>query len=226
MKKKAMALVLALGLVTVGIVSGTMAWLTASSTEVQNTFTDSDINITLTESDTDSNEEGIQHNYKMIPGHTITKDPKVTIKEGSEPCWLFVQVIEDLGSWADNATAADPDNTFKDYLDYAVITDGEKKWTQGNGSEIPTNVYYIKVESATSTDAEYPILVENKVTVDGDNVTKAMMDEIDDEAEAKPTLTFQAYAVQLYTGAKDENGTRVEFTADQAWVKANGIANS
>ena len=86
MKKKAMALVLALGLVVVGIVGGTMAWLTAEATEVKNVFTDSDINITLTETGLNQNNE---NSYKMIPGHTITKDPKVTVVEGSEDCWLF-----------------------------------------------------------------------------------------------------------------------------------------
>ena len=204
MKKKAMALVLALVLVTVGIVGGTMAWLTAQATEVKNVFTDSDINITLTETELGQNNE---KSFKMIPGHTITKDPKVTLKAGSEACYLFVQVIEDLGDW--QTTATGDSKAFTDYLEYEVATN----WTKGNGTDIPVNVYYIKVDSVTSADTDYPILVGDKVKVSGDNVTKTMMDAIDEEDEAKPTLTFKAAAVQLY---KTQNE---EFTVSEAYAK-------
>lgn len=195
MKKKAMALVLALGLVTVGIVGGTMAWLTAQATEVKNVFTDSDINITLTEMGLSQNNE---KSFKMIPGHTIAKDPKVTLKAGSEACYLFVQVIEDLGDW--QTTATGDSKTFTDYLEYEVATN----WTKGDGTDIPVNVYYIKVDSVTSADTDYPILVDNEVKVNGDNVTKTMMDMIDGDNETKPTLTFKAAAVQLYQTQGEE----------------------
>lgn len=238
MKKKAMALVLALGLVVVGIVSGTMAWLTASSMEVKNTFTDSDISIVLDESkhnddgtlDTDTRVNG-NSNYKMIPGHTIAKDPMVTLDKDSEACYLFVQVTENLGAWSDN----DQTKSFKDYLSYAVNTTNWTALADNSG------VYYKKVDDPkTAPTAGYAVLKDNEVIVSGDNVTKPMMDEIDgvdsdgktdtDEAkaeiDARPTLTFKAYAVQLYTGAKNEDGTKVEFTAVDAWAKAVGTANS
>lgn len=85
MKKKTLALVLALTLLVAGIVGGTLAWLTDQTAEVKNTFTVGDINIGLTETTTD---------YKMVPGNTIAKDPTVTVKANSEACWLFVQVTE------------------------------------------------------------------------------------------------------------------------------------
>lgn len=85
MKKKALALVLALTLLVAGIVGGTLAWLTDQTAEVKNTFTVGDINIDLTETTTD---------YKMVPGNTIAKDPTVTVKANSEACWLFVKVTE------------------------------------------------------------------------------------------------------------------------------------
>lgn len=228
MKKKAMALVLALGLVVVGIVGGTMAWLTAEATEVKNVFTDSDINITLTETGLNQNNE---NSYKMIPGHTIAKDPVVKVDANSEACYLFVQVTENLGAWSDN----DQTKSFKDYLSYAVNTTNWTALADNSG------VYYKKVDDPkTAPTAGYAVLKDNEVIVIGDNVTKPMMDEIDgvdsdgktdtDEAkaeiDARPTLTFKAYAVQLYTGAKNEDGTKVEFTAVDAWAKAVGTANS
>lgn len=83
MKKKTLALVLALTLLVAGVVGGTLAWLTDQTAEVKNTFTVGDINIGLTETTAD---------YKMVPGNTIAKDPTVTVKANSEACWLFVKV--------------------------------------------------------------------------------------------------------------------------------------
>lgn len=85
MKKKTLALVLALTLLVAGVVGGTLAWLTDRTAEVKNTFTVGDINIGLTETTTD---------YKMVPGNAIAKDPTVTVKANSEACWLFVKVTE------------------------------------------------------------------------------------------------------------------------------------
>ena len=85
MKKKTLALVLALTLLVAGVVGGTLAWLTDQTAEVKNTFTVGDINIDLTETTAD---------YKMVPGNTIAKDPTVTVKANSEACWLFVEVTE------------------------------------------------------------------------------------------------------------------------------------
>ena len=66
MKKKTLALVLALTLLVAGVVGGTLAWLTDQTAEVKNTFTVGDINIGLTETTAD---------YKMAPGNTIPKTP-------------------------------------------------------------------------------------------------------------------------------------------------------
>lgn len=85
MKKKTLALVLALTLLVAGVVGGTLAWLTDRTTEVKNTFTVGDINIGLAETTAD---------YKMVPGNTIAKDPTITVKANSEACWLFVKVTE------------------------------------------------------------------------------------------------------------------------------------
>ena len=59
---------------------------------VVNTFTYGDINITLTET------KPANQQAKIIPGVDIEKDPKVTVKAGSEACWLFVKVENGLGN--------------------------------------------------------------------------------------------------------------------------------
>lgn len=84
MKKKSLALLLAIAIVVVGVVAGTLAWLTAKSDTVTNTFTTSDIDIDLAET--------TGNDYKMIPGCDIKKDPTVTVNKDSEDCWLFVKL--------------------------------------------------------------------------------------------------------------------------------------
>lgn len=165
---KMLIVLLALVLMIGCAVGGTVAWLTAKTDSVVNTFTYGDINIKL--------EETTGEDYKIIPGVEIKKDPKVTVEAGSEDCWLFVEVKES-GEFVEGKVT------------YA-IADG---WTKGDGTNIPANVYY-RVYSAddvaVAVDTTYDILKNNKVTVSED-LTKAEIKDIEN-----PTLTFTAYAVQ------------------------------
>lgn len=120
MKKKTLALVLALTLLVAGVVGGTLAWLTDRTAEVKNTFTVGDINIDLTETTAD---------YKMVPGNTIAKDPTVTVKANSEACWLFVKVTESTD--------------LKDFITYAIA----EGWTALPGVD---GVYYREVPASAA----------------------------------------------------------------------------
>ena len=176
------ALVLVVALVSVG---GTIAWLTATTTPVTNTFTTSDINITLSESE--------NLNLKMVPGGTITKDPKVTVKAGSEACYLFVKVEESPN--------------LKSFITY-TMADG---WTALSGV---TGVYYRKVD-ATTADREFSVLKDNQVTVNN-SVTKDMMNSL--TASNYPTLKFTAYACQsAYLSDLNNDGNT---DAEDAWEAA------
>lgn len=158
-------LMLALVLVLGCAVGGTVAWLVAKTDPVVNTFTYGDINITLTET--------TGENYKIIPGVDIGKDPKVTVKAGSEACWLFVKVEEEGTFVADKVTYS--------------IADG---WTKGDGTKIPRNVYYRAVEAVT-TDTDFAVLKDNKIYV-SEELTKGDIQSV----TTQPKLTFTAYAVQ------------------------------
>lgn len=130
--------------------------------------------------------------YKMIPGWTIDKDPKATVVAGSEDCYLFVKIEES--------------ENFKDFMSYE-IADG---WTK-----LADGVYYMIFDSKSTDENKpvmgtaYSILKGDKVTVNSD-VTKEAMNKLTDE----PTLTFTAYAVQLYSS----NNTKFEPAA--AWAEA------
>lgn len=202
MKKKGLALVLALTLLVVGVVAGTLAWLTAKSDTVVNTFTTSDIEVKLEETKGTTVTGGKE--FKMIPGYELEKDPKAWVVEGSEDCYLFVKL-----DWANNTYTSG--ETAKSYLDWA-IADG---WEPVTGE---TNVYYRTVTSAQmssdngATNA-YPILAGNKVTVSGD-ITKEQMNAFTDAT--LPKLTITAYASQLHKNATET------FSASEAW---SNIAN-
>ena len=126
-------------------IGGTVAWLTANTAPVVNTFTYGDINITLAET--------TGEDYKIIPGVDIAKDPKVTVIGGSEACWLFVKV-ETVGTFVDGKVT------------YS-IADG---WTKGDGTNIPANVYYCEVGAVTG-DTSFDVIKDNKVYV-SDTLTK------------------------------------------------------
>lgn len=162
MKKKVLSIV-AVVLVLCCAIGGTLAWLTDKTDSVVNTFTVGDINIELTESE--------NLNLKMVPGNTITKDPKVTVKDGSEACWLFVKVEKSAN--------------FDSFMTYEMA-DG---WTA-----LPdvTGVYYREV-AATTAATDFSVLKDNSVLVK-DGVTKTMLNGLDETTF--PTLTFTAYAVQ------------------------------
>ena len=82
------------------------------------------------------------------------------------------------------------------------IADG---WTKGDGTNIPTDVYYREV-SAVTADTDFYVLKNNKVTVSS-TLTK---DEI--KGITNPTtLTFTAYAIQ-----KDSFQS-----ADAAWAEVS-----
>lgn len=163
LRKKLLILIACLSVVLCTLVTGTIAWLTDKTDSIKNEFTPSDISITLTESE--------NLDLKMVPGKAITKDPKVTVKANSEPCWVFVKIEESTN--------------FDTFMTYA-IADG---WTQLTGVD---GVYYRKVNAADA-DQEFSVLAGDVVNVN-ETVTKADMNAL--TAENYPTLTFTAYAIQ------------------------------
>lgn len=164
MKKKLIALTAAFLLVIGAAVAGTVAWLTDKTQTEVNTFTVGNIDIALEESTSD---------YKMVPGETIAKDPKVSVTDGSEDCWLFVKV--------------EKSSSLDSYIKYDIASG----WTAVPGT---SGVYYREV-AATDTVREFSVLTNDQVTVKS-TVTKAMMDAIKNQTVAAPTLSFTAYAVQ------------------------------
>lgn len=178
---KAFVLSLAVSLMVFSLIGGSIAWLMTETEPVKNIFTYGDIDITLEETTGDK--------YKMTPGKTLAKDPKITVLADSEDCWLFVKVEESAVE------------KLSDYIDY-IIADG---WTALDG--VP-GVYYREVDNSAE-NVTYSVLAGDKVTVK-DSVTKEMLEKLDDSNY--PTLTFTGYAVQ-----RDANIAAID-TAAEAWA--------
>ena len=202
----AIALLVAIVLSLGGVIGGSVAWLITKTSSVTNTFTYGDINIELKETDTqlDEDEDPNTNTYKMIPGQDIAKDPVVTVKAGSEDCWLFVELEKSGGTVSDGNASC----SFDSFLEYSM----EDGWTELDGVQ---GVYYRQV-SKSDTEQEFGIIKGDIVTVKSD-VTKGMLNALDAGGVDKyPALKITAYAVQ-----RDGEMEAVD-TAAEAWLLGQG----
>ncbi len=200
MKKKIFG-ALAVVLVLCVAVGGTLAWLFDKTETITNTFTLGKVDIVLDEL---SNETGDRitaggNQYQLIPGNTYFKDPTVTVKADSEACYLYVKF--------DDTNAAT-------YLNYTSTLTVENGWTQGDGTAIPTNVWYREVAD-TNADQAWVLLAETSddvmVTVKT-NLTETQISAATGNNE--PVLAYTAYAIQKANVA----------TAAAGWAELNPAA--
>ena len=203
---KSIALLLALALLAGGAVGGTLAWLLDSTDKIENTFSPSSIDVTLSET---------TQAYKMVPGWTIAKDPKVKISADSEDCYLFIKVEKTGG----NVTIGEKTYGFDDFIEYAIAGG----WNALNDNP---GVYYMVFDSQDSSNTnakgtEYGILGGGSYgacTWNADQVltkpevTEEMMEALTEETY--PKLNITAYAVQLY------KSNTVKFSPAEAWAQA------
>lgn len=187
---KSLALIIALTLIICYTIGGTVAYLIKKAEPLVNTFTIGDIKITLEEGDDDGNGDPTKNQYSFGPNAQINKQAVVTVKSGSENCWLFVNVTES--------------ESFGDYLKYGI----DSGWLAMPNI---SGVYYMSV-NASNIDQTFNVLEgENNQVTAADGVTQEMVDKLGTEGNPPfPTLTFKAYAVQ-----KDADID----TAAEAWSK-------
>ena len=170
-RTKALLTVACALLLVVATVFGTVAYLTAKTDTVKNTFTVGKVNVDLAET------TGTE--YEIVPGVNITKDPKVTVKTGSEDSYVFVKV--EKTNWPASGVT------------YTMGDD----WTALTGVD---DVYYHKY-TAEATDVSWNVIKNNTITVSKD-LTTADCETI---AANPPALSFTAYAIQEsgFTTAQD-----------------------
>lgn len=179
MKKKLMS-VLAIVLVIAMSVAGTYAYLT-SQDSVTNTFTVGNVAITLDEAKANTDGSLVAgadrvkaNTYKLLPGHTYTKDPIIHVDAASENCYLFVKVENEIAAieGANNVASQMTANGW-------VAVEGE------------TGVYAYTVNNAlTAVEAGANVNVFGTLTI-ADTVTNTVL-----AGYADKTITVTAYAIQ------------------------------
>ena len=176
-KSKALLLTLCAVLLVTASMLGTMAYLT-STASVENTFTVGSVAITLDETDVDNSTADANrdqaNSYKLMPGHTYTKDPTIHVAAASEDCYLFVKVANEITAIEGETTVA------------AQMT--AKGWVAVDGV---TGVYvYTQSNAPAVVSGGSNVTVFDNFTISGtvDNATLATYNN--------KTITVTAYAIQ------------------------------
>ena len=219
--KKAMLMTLCAIILVVATVFGTMAYLT-STDEVENTFTVGNVKITLDEAKVDTDGSPVtgaarvkENSYKLMPGHTYTKDPTIHVDAASEDCFIRAKVtLTNAKEWIAIATKY-ADNKVENII---KGTDDNIWWvSQPAVDETANTVTYTfvyKNESHTdelgkriwtSTDSKDLVLF-NEIAIPGDLTN----DEL--AAVGSSKITVVAEAIQA-DGFADADAAWAAFSA-------------
>lgn len=188
MKKRTAALLLTFVLIFGAAVGGTVAWLTAKTDDVVNTFTVGNIKIDLWEHELKADgslnmdKKVTANEYDFVPGDTLLKDPTAEVLANSEACYLFIRVKEE--------------NNTVDEVKIVNYTVDESVW-----KAVPDQKgYWYCTISADEAEAGITksILTNQNSTVNTDNVmvSDRVTKEMADKMTAAPTITFTAAAIQ------------------------------
>ena len=181
MKKRNKILGLMVGAVAlVGVsIMGTMAYLT-STDNVVNTFTVGNVAITLDETDVDnSTADAVRdkaNSYKLMPGHTYTKDPIIHVASDSEDCYLFVKVANQIADIEGEKTVA----TQMDEKGWGVVDANNGIYVYNGDTTSPVVVH-----------ANGNVPVFDNFTISGRTVDNATLAKYNNK-----TITVTAYAIQ------------------------------
>lgn len=187
-KKKALLTVLCAAALVFGSVFGTYAYLTDKTEEVKNTFTIGNVDITLTETwnaDDPEDEDNINDHWSalLMPGKNYAKDPVVTVTANSENCYLFVKFDKNNNTFKDGEVT-------KDVIVFESTLTADKGWTQGNGTDIPSNVWYRTVNKTDATKTWH--LINGDTVQVNEDLTNGTMPTTNNT----PELIYTAYAIQ------------------------------
>lgn len=212
-KSKALILTLCAVLLVAASMLGTMAYLT-STDEVENTFTVGQVKIKLDEAKVTPDGKPVadaarvaENSYKLIPGHTYTKDPMVTVLKGSEASYIKMTVT------FSNAKELD---------DIFAPTGGASLTSIFNGYDSDNWIYKGNTKDETKNTRTYEFWYKEAVGAPNGNVAlDALFDSITvpgtitNEQLATiegMTITVNAYAIQA-DGFETEDAAWAAFDA-------------
>ncbi|MBR4289256.1 MAG: SipW-dependent-type signal peptide-containing protein [Oscillospiraceae bacterium] len=218
MKKKILAIVLCVAMLAIAIVGGTMAYFTDTHAQT-NTFVAGNVGISLDEAkikldnDPESNTFGdliadgttrttATQEYHLFPGMTVTKDPTITVDDGSEDAYVAAIITV----------------TFADGTDMAVLRKNGicmEHWKDMLNAEAILEGDYI----GTVPEKEHPLNGVNGMKVYGDD--RYSVYQIADAAN----LTYTIY--MFFEGAQTD-GTAItpfnKMVIPETWDNADMAA--
>ncbi len=189
-RTKAALTVLCALLLVVASVLGTLAYLTSETEEVTNTFTAGNVTITLDEANTNEygellkGEDGddlarvTENTLKLVPNHTYVKDPTIHVDAGSEDCYVYAEVVNQItGLEATGKTVADQM--------------AEKGWKQIDTTDF---YYFAGALGEKAADNNGTVVSGGEDVVVFDNLVIATNADV--STGANKTITIKGYAVQ------------------------------
>ena len=212
-KKKIVASAIAIALAAALMIGGTFSYLSASSDEVENTFSPNNVDVNI--------EESGNGDYNIIPGTSETKDPTVKVTT-SVDAYVYLVVEDttdglvdyeiDTDVWTllytydeDSCPCYDDGNSCSDTCECGLCTDDGTIY-----------VYYTTV-SASDNAQSLSVLVDNTVSYSSAITNEDLEDYEDDDL----TLSFTAYAIQMEPFCEDsKDDDAVEDGAEEAFLFA------
>lgn len=232
-KSKALLLTLCAVLLVAASVMGTMAYLT-STDKVENTFTVGNVKITLDEAKVNTDgtlaapAERVKANeYKLLPGHTYTKDPTVTVIKGSESSYIRLKVTfnnaTDIIAMCTDPEFAEDDptgveNAFPLIRMVNFVEANAAKWdgiipdNMVDTENMLGNAKYFAYDKATDTLTYYFYYTETVAAPDGDVVL--------------PVLFNKITVPEWVTGDQLAKLDSFKITAVAEAIQADGFANA
>lgn len=231
-------------MVVVSSVMITLAYLTSKTEKVVNTFTlgnvkfeeglGNDLNEAKTnENGKPVNKDGAEidnkdsaprvttNKYKLVPGHTYTKDPTIHLAADSEDCYLFVKVENGLTKTKGSINGIEAAAEEGRYTN--IVGQMEKNgWYAIDEATYPGIYVYVgdsgdstpEVVSAKNGDRKKVVFNEFKIdkNITGDKLKEYVVENKDTgtpvDLSAVTNITITAYAVQA-DGFKDKSGLAI-----------------
>lgn len=246
-KTKALLMSLCAVLLVAASVLGTMAYLTDSK-DVKNTFTVGNVAITLDEAKVDDNGNAIDKQgkrvtnladaervpgnaYKLLPGHTYTKDPTVTVLAPSVESYVRMKVTFNKASaliamctnpdWEEDAPTeiknAWPLLYMVNFTDESVKWDGIIMDNMFESENMLNNTKYCVYDKAADTLTFYYYYTETVAAIDADVKLATLFDSIKvpEWANNDQLKALQGFEINVVAEAIQADGFA---NADAAWA--------
>lgn len=216
MKKRTIALLMAVVMLFGATVGTTIAWLTSLSATVTNTMTVGDVKITLDEADVNrevANSDGSKtiiydeyvnsnnshvdsigdaarvtaNEYKLYPGKEYDKDPTVHIDDASENCFVFVKVVNGIKEIETAHNTVLSDGTTYVSIEKQMEDNGWIPVAEGS------NVYYY---AGAEKETDGSVAASKDLVVFENFAIKTDVDGATLSTYKNATITIKAYAIQ------------------------------